>query len=107
MNNQKINKSSLFKLAWQFVKQTGLSFSLCLKKAWANTKLNKALKIGIVRFYFKKVDGSIREAWGTLQSDLLPETNDKNRKQNNTVQVYYDTEKKAFRCFKKFNLINV
>ena len=60
-------RSEIFKTAWQFVKQTGLTFSECLKKAWANYKLKIKMQSGIVKFYFQKVDGTIREAWGTLQ----------------------------------------
>lgn len=98
-------KSEIFKTAWQFCKQTGLSFSECLKKAWANFKLKKEMKSRIVKFYFQKVDGTIRESWGTLNPKLMPELKGNERKENNTVQTYYDTEKQAFRCFKKLNLI--
>jgi hypothetical protein len=58
----------------------------------------------IVKFYFQKVNGTIREAWGTLRPDLMPKTEYNQRKQNDTVQVYFDTEVNEFRCFKKFNL---
>ncbi|MBT0534119.1 DUF2693 domain-containing protein [Riemerella anatipestifer] len=95
----------IMQLAWQFFKQTGLKFSECLKKAWANYKLKKRMQQGIVRFYFQKVDGTIREAWGTLKADLLPETKGSERKENPTTQVYFDTEVNEFRCFKKFNLM--
>ncbi len=84
------DKKNVFTLAWQFARQTGLSFSECLKKAWANIKLKAKMSSQIVRFYFQKVDGSTREAWGTLRPDLLPPTQH-NRKSNNTVQVYFDT----------------
>lgn len=60
----------------------------------------------IVRFYFLKVDGTIREAWGTICPDIVPPTeHTTNRKPNDTVQVYYDTEKQEYRSFKKFNLV--
>ncbi|MFJ1411708.1 SH3 beta-barrel fold-containing protein [Capnocytophaga canimorsus] len=95
----------IMQLAWQFFKQTGYKFSDCLKKAWANHKLKKAMQTQIVRFYFQKVDGSIREAWGTICPELIPQTAENQRKRNETVQVYFDTEVKEFRCFKKFNLI--
>lgn len=95
----------IMSLAWQFFKQTGHKFSECLKKAWANFKLIQRMKKGIVKFYFQKVDGSIREAWGTLKNELMPTTNENNRKKSDTVQVYYDTEVQGFRCFKKFNLL--
>lgn len=103
MKNKRQNLSEIMKTAWQFFKQTGLEFSECLKKAWANFKLKMNLLKGIVKFYFQKVDGSIREAWGTLK-DVEDKIKGDNRAKNNTIQVYFDTEKQEFRCFKKFNL---
>nr|DAR74186.1 MAG TPA: hypothetical protein [Caudoviricetes sp.] len=35
----------------------------------------------------------------------MPKTEQNQRKQNDTVQVYFDTEINEFRCFKKFNLV--
>lgn len=93
--------------AWQFFRVTGESFSVCLKKAWANLKLRKAMKKGIVKFYYQKVSGEIREAWGTLSDNYLPETKGENRKKNEHTQVYFDTEKQAFRSFKKLNLLSI
>lgn len=90
------DKKNVFTLAWQFARQTGLSFSECLKKAWANIKLKSKMSSQIVRFYFQKVDGSTREAWGTLRPDLLPPTQ-QSRKSNDTVQVYFDTECHEYR----------
>lgn len=55
----------IMSLAWQFVKRNGFDLSQALKTAWANVKLHAALKKGIVKFYFTKVDGSLREAYGT------------------------------------------
>lgn len=60
------DKKNVFTLAWQFARQTGLSFSECLKKAWQNFKLKSKMSTQIVRFYFQKVDGSTREAWGYI-----------------------------------------
>lgn len=96
---------NIMQTAWQFFKQTGLTFSECLKKAWANFKLKKEMQTKIVRFYFQKVNGEIREAWGTLNPEIMPPVDENSRKRNETVQVYYDTEVKEFRCFKKFNLV--
>lgn len=101
-------KTELFKMMWQFIKQTGRSKSESLKMAWRNLKLKKELQNGIVRFHFQKVDGSIREAWGTLKTNLIPNINAvNNRAQNATIQVYFDTEKKEWRSFKKLNLVTV
>ena len=101
-----INLSQIMKLAWQFFKQTGESFSECLKKAWANFRLVQKMQSTIVRFYFKKVDGSVREAWGTLSSKVIPTTTGEDKRaKNETIQTYYDTEANGWRCFKKLNLI--
>ena len=93
-------------LAWQFVKLKGFTMAEALKCAWRNIKLKASLYKGIVKFYFQKVDGTIREAYGTLRNDLVaPIKGNDNRAKNNSVQVYYDCEKQSYRCFKKANLI--
>lgn len=97
----------IMSLAWQFVKRNGFTMSEALKAAWANIKLRAAMKQRIVKFYFQKVDGSIREAYGTLKENLIPATSGDNRKRNDTVQVYFDTERQEYRCFKKANLISI
>lgn len=94
-------------MAWTFVKRNGFTMSEALKVAWANMKLKAAMKQRIVKFYFKKVDGSIREAYGTLKENLIPATSGESRKKNDTVQVYFDTERQEYRCFKKANLLNI
>ncbi len=97
----------IMSLAWQLVKRNGFSMSEALKCAWANMKLKVAMKQRIVKFYFKKVDGSVREAYGTLKENLIPATSGESRKKNDTVQVYFDTERQEYRCFKKANLLNI
>lgn len=104
--NYKHMLSELMQMAWQFVRKNGFTMSEALKTAWANFKLKKAMKKGIVRFYFRKVDGTIREAYGTLKESLLPSTMS-GRKHNPTVQVYYDTEKESWRSYKIANLVNL
>ncbi len=95
-------------LAWQLVKRNGFTMSEALKVAWANMKLKAAMKNRIVKFYFQKVDGSIREAYGTLKESLLPPIKGTDsRKKSDTLQVYFDTEKQAYRSFKVANLIKI
>ena len=96
----------IMSLAWQFVKKNGFTMSEALKCAWANIRLRAQLQKRICKFYFQKVDGSLREAYGTLKSELVPETKGE-KETNDTCQVYYDTEKQEWRCFKKANLIKV
>lgn len=99
---------NVMSLAWQFVKRNGYTMSEALKCAWANIKLRTELSNRIVKFYFQKVNGEIREAYGTLASDKIPPiAGTDNRKRNDTVQVYFDTEKSEYRCFKKANLIRI
>lgn len=94
--------------AWQFVKRNGYSMSEAMKTAWANFKLKSAMKQRIVKFYFQKVNGTIREAYGTLNEKLMPTiTGTDKRAKNDTVQVFFDTEKQEFRCFKKANLVTI
>ena len=47
------------------------------------------------------------EAYGTLKENLIPATSGESRKKNDTVQVYFDTERQEYRCFKKANLLNI
>ena len=92
--------------AWQFVKRNGLSMSEALKVAWRNAKLKIAMRLRIVKFYFQKVDGTMREAFGTLSAKFIPTVaGSDDRKKNDTVMVYFDAERQEWRSFKKANLI--
>lgn len=96
------DKQSIMKLAWQFFKQTGFNFAECLKKAWANFKLKKAMQIKIVEFYYKKTNGEVRQAFGQLYN--VPQI--KGTKRNNeNLFIYFDTVANEWRSFYKFNLI--
>ena len=71
-----------------------------------------ALKNGEVFFKFKKKDGTIREARGTLKADLLPkveviesEEPKKRRVIDEDVICYYDLDKLAWRSFRFEQLI--
>ena len=106
--NFKNSMREVMSLAWQMVKKNGFSMSEALKVAWANLKFKAQMKNKIVKFYFKKVDGSVREAYGTLNEKLMPAiTGTDKRAKNDTVQTYYDTERQEFRCFKKANLLKI
>lgn len=104
---KKTDLRSIMTLAWQFVKRNGFTLSEALKQAWQVFKLKAKMYLGIVKFYYQKVDGSLREAYGTLNADLMPVKPDGNdrRLKNPTVQVYFDTERQDFRCFKIANVI--
>jgi hypothetical protein len=95
-------------MAWQFVKRNGFTMAEALHAAWLNFKLKVAMAVRIVKFYFQKIDGSIREAYGTLNANIVPATSgNDNRRKNDTVQVYWDTEAMGFRSYKKANIIRI
>lgn len=96
---------SVMQLAWQFVKRNGFSMSEALHVAWQNIKLRIAMKSKIVKFYYRKVDNTLREAYGSLSEKLVPETKGSDKKSNDTLFTYFDTERDSWRSFKKANLI--
>ena len=97
----------LMKQAWMLVKVYGFSMADAMKQAWQVLKLKAALKKGVVKFFYQKLNGEIRCTWGTLKEDLIPETKGTERKKNDSLITYYDNEKAAFRSFKIANLIKV
>lgn len=105
---KKSDLRAIMQMAWQFVKRNGFTMSEALHAAWLNFKLKVRMAVAIVKFYFQKVDGSIREAYGTLNASIVPETSGNDtRKKNDTVQVYYDTERQEWRCYKRANLLRI
>lgn len=80
-------KTRLFKMAWAIRKQFN-TFSEALKHAWKVIKLQWDLCTGEVRFKYKKIDGSIREAIGTR--DNVPATKGSDRPANYGVLTYFD-----------------
>lgn len=97
-------KQILFFRAHEIRRSTKVSISEALKKAWAVLKLAKTMKDRIVEFAYRKVDGSIRMAKGTLNIDRDQTAA---RPFNTKVQTYFDVEANDFRCFKVENLILV
>ena len=101
------NLSGLMKKAWMLVKSYGFTMAEAMKQSWAIAKLRKAMRNGIVKFMYQKLDGTIRTAWGTLSDNLVGETKGTGRKANESLVVYYDTEKSAYRSFKAANFIKM
>ena len=105
---KKSDLRAIMQMAWQFVKRNGFTMAEALRVAWINFKLRVRMAVAIVKFYFQKVDGSIREAYGTLNENIMPATSgNDNRRKNDTVQVYFDTEVQEYRCLKKANLLRI
>lgn len=64
------------------------------------------LEDGVAHFWFRKADGSLRSAYGTLNRAIIerhggiPEGEEKKEKAFSGAVPYYDLEKDAWRCFK-------
>jgi len=84
---------------------TGRPMAECEITAQQIAECVKQMKSRIVEFYFVKKDGTVRQAFGTLQDEIiLPLIKDTtNREPNPELVTYYDTVKQQFRSFRKEN----
>ena len=86
-----------------------ITFRSALKQAWELFRLRKRMSNEIVEFVYKKSDGTIRIANGTL-NQYIAETSGtretKSYKQFNTMP-YFDVEAKGWRAFKVSQLLNI
>lgn len=96
-----MNRSQLFKIA-HYIKKSFASFSAALKYSWVIIRLIKKMKKENVSFVYRKVDGTIREAIGTLNVQYERKT-DSAPKYDSVA--YFDVEAGGFRSFKVENLI--
>ena len=82
--------------------------SEALQASWNRTKLLKKLLAGKVEFTFKKANGEIRKAIGTLNNQFFnySPTSNSRKKENPLVIKYWDLEKNAFRSFRIDRLIS-
>lgn len=84
-----------------------MSFSEAQRLSWSNAKLKSALHQGPVQFSYKKKNGEIREAVGTLHN-VEPLLVGSNKFSNDVLTLrYYDLEKEDFRAMKINSLISV
>lgn len=107
MENKTNFRTRVMKYAWQLWKVTKQAWRLCMIKAWQLYRLAKAMREGVVTFYYTKADGSIRKAMGTLKNVPVGATlgGKKMTKPSYKTMAYFDTEKNSFRCFKVENFI--
>jgi len=87
---------------------TSTTWSEALKKAWQLYRLAKAMRKGVVKFCYEKVDGSARIAYGTLCNLPAGITSKRGGKQPSaSTMCYWDTKKNAFRSFRVENFIAI
>lgn len=103
----KVNKSKLFKIAHAILRKgEAENFSQALKSAWKAIKVYSRMFVGSVEFTFKKVNGEIRHAIGTLFNlNYVRKTTGEGDAKNADVICFWDCEKEAFRSFKAATLI--
>ena len=84
---------------------TGRPMAECKEQATKIAECVKAMKSRIVEFFFIKKDGTTRQAFGTLQDEvILPLIKDaSNRESRPDVVTYFDTVAQQFRSFRKEN----
>lgn len=98
------------KQAWAHVKELALSMSKALSLAWKNIKAKAQMLAKIVTITFRKKDGTIRVATATLNPSLMPASSSQSthtRKSNDSVQVFWDIDKMAYRSYIKSNLMSI
>lgn len=101
-------RARVMKYAHQYYNATKKAWSECVKMGWKLFRLAKAMRQGVVAFCYRKVDGTMRTAHGTLQNVPAGATLNGKRvtKPSYKTMTYFDTEKQDFRCFKIENLIS-
>jgi hypothetical protein len=95
-------KRRVMSIAWA-IRNQFTTFAEALKHAWQTIKLQWALCLGVAVFKYKKVDGSIREARGTVET--VPATKGTKRPVNFGVLTYFDMDAQYWRSAKIENLI--
>lgn len=85
------------------------SSEMGIMKAMLIDTLKVKLANGVAHFVFKKKDGSLREAWGTTQSNLAKaKTNGRGvSREYFKTTAYYDMECGEWRSFRWENLVQV
>lgn len=90
------------------LKSSSMSWVECLKQAWQVVKLESAMKTKVVEFFFMKMNGEVRQAFGTLlQSHIDYTPNGTGHAASRDCIRYWDEAKGAWRQFKAYNFLRV
>jgi len=103
---KRIDLQTIMCRAWQIARATGKAFAVALSRAWQLYRLTKRMRVGIVRFAYEKVDGTLRKAIGTLQATAVL-VKGTGRLDNGRTVKYYDVEADGWRSFKVENLVTI
>lgn len=90
------------------LKSSSMSWVECLKQAWQVVKLESAMKTKVVEFFFMKMNGEVRQVFGTLlQSHIDYTPNGTGHAASRDCIRYWDEAKGAWRQFKAYNFLRV
>jgi len=84
---------------------TGRPMAECKNQAAQIEECVQQMRTRVVEFYFVKKDGTTRQAFGTLQEDVIRPhlKSDSNREPNPELVTYFDMTRNQFRSFRKEN----
>lgn len=100
-NSVKINKSDVMRAAWAVLKRAeAKTFAEALKMSWKAFKLKAQMAVGHAKFKFRKANGEIREAFGTLANNMYKYDFKGTGRPKPVYQIcFFDLIKKQFRSF--------
>jgi hypothetical protein len=103
MENNAVNKD-----AQRIHEITGRPMAECEEQAKQIAECVREMCDRVVEFYYLKKDGTTRQAFGTLQQEVVIAhvTADSMREPKPDLVTYFDTEAQAWRSFKKVNFKN-
>ena len=106
-NNVRVSKSMVMKAAWAILKNKDVpNIAEALRKAWQAMKIKAQMYVGVVEFTFRKANGEIRKAVGTLKGSAINyDYKNSDRKPCYSAVAYWDIEKNAFRSFSISSLL--
>jgi hypothetical protein len=84
---------------------TGRPMAECEEQAKQIAECVREMCDRVVEFFYLKKDGTTRQAFGTLQQEVVIAhvTSQPNKEPNPDLVTYFDTEAQAWRSFKKVN----
>lgn len=87
---------------------TGRPMAECEEQAQQIADCVREMCNRVVEFFYLKKDGTTRQAFGTLQQEVVIAhvTADSMREPKPDLVTYFDTEAQAWRSFKKVNFKN-
>lgn len=94
------------KTVTEWIRSRAIDSSLALNQMSRFEDVYDLLHGGIAHFWFRKTDGSLRSAYGTLDMSIVerhggtPQGDERHELAFSGTVSYYDLEKDAWRCFK-------